>query len=61
MYNTIIKTNKNYSYDVLKNDLKNLNNLYPFFKINEIGKSTLGEKIFFIKLGKGNKKLFINC
>ena len=61
MYNTIIKTNKNYSYDVLKNDLKNLNNLYPFFKINSIGKSTLGEDILFIKLGKGKKKLFINC
>jgi g-D-glutamyl-meso-diaminopimelate peptidase len=59
--NNIIKTNKNYTYDVLKNDLLFLNYEYPFFKINNIGKSTLGEKIIYIKLGEGNKKLFINA
>jgi len=56
----IIKTNKNYTYDILKNDLLFLNYEYPFFKINNIGESTLGEKIIYIKLGEGNKKLFIN-
>jgi g-D-glutamyl-meso-diaminopimelate peptidase len=59
--NNIIKINKNYTYDVLKNDLLFLNYEYPFFKINNIGKSTLGEKIIYIKLGEGNKKLFINA
>ena len=61
MNKRIIKTNKNYTYDILKNDLLFLNYEYPFFLINNIGKSTLGEKIIYIKLGKGNKKLFINC
>jgi len=56
----IIKTNKNYTYDILKNDLLFLNYEYPFFKIKTIGKSTLGENIIYIKLGEGNKKLFIN-
>jgi len=56
----IIKKNKNYTYDILKNDLLFLNYEYPFFKINNIGKSTLGENIIYIKLGEGNKKLFIN-
>ena len=58
--NNIIKLNKEYKYDYLKNDLLFLNYEYPFFKINNIGKSTLGENIIFIKLGNGNKKLFIN-
>lgn len=60
MNKKIIKTNKNYTYDILKNDLLFLNYEYPFFKIKTIGKSTLGENIIYIKLGEGNKKLFIN-
>ena len=60
MNKKIIKTNKNYTYDILKNDLLFLNYEYPFFKINNIGKSTLGENIIYIRLGEGNKKLFIN-
>ena len=60
MNKKIIKTNKNYTYDILKNDLLFLNYIYPFFKINTIGKSTLGENIIYIRLGRGNKKLFIN-
>lgn len=59
--NNIIKTNKNYTYNNLKNDLKFLNYEYKFFKIGNIGKSTLGEEIKYIQLGNGNKKLFINA
>ena len=61
MNKNIVKTNKKYTYDILKNDLLFLNYEYPFFKINNIGKSTLGENIIYIKFGKGNKKLFINA
>lgn len=61
MKNKIIKINKEYNYDILKNDMLFLNYEYPFFKINNIGESTLGEKIIYIKLGEGNKKLFINA
>ena len=60
MNKKIIKINKNYTYDNLKNDILFLNYEYPFFKIKTIGKSTLGENIIYIKLGEGNKKLFIN-
>ena len=59
--NNIIKTNKEYTYKILKNDLKFLNYEYPFFEIKNIGKSILGEEIVYIKLGEGNKKLFINA
>lgn len=59
--NNIIKTNKNYTYDILKNDLKFLNYEYNFFNINSIGKSTLNEDIYYIKLGNGSRKLFINA
>lgn len=59
--NNIIKTDKNYTYEILKNDLLFLNYEYELFKINYVGKTTLGEKIAYIKLGTGNKKLFINA
>lgn len=59
--NSIVKNNKKYTYDVLKNDLQFLNFEYNLFKIKTIGKSTLGENINYIKLGKGEKRLFINA
>lgn len=61
MKNKIIKTNKNYTYDILKNDLFFLKYEYNLFKIKSIGKSTLGEEIYYIKLGEGDRKLFINA
>ena len=61
MKNNIIKINKKYKYEILKNDLEFLNYEYNFFKIKNIGKSTLGENVLFIKLGNGNKKIFINA
>ena len=58
---SIIKLDKNYTYDILKNDLIFLKMLYPNLEIKSIGKSTLGEDIKYIILGKGERKLFINA
>lgn len=57
----IIKKNNFYNYDRLKNDLYFLNYEYKLLEIKSIGYSTLGEKIFYIKIGKGERKLFINA
>lgn len=57
----IIKLNKNYTYDILKNDLIFLKMVYPNLEIKSIGKSTLGEDIKYVMLGKGERKLFINA
>ena len=59
--NNIIKKNQNYTYEILKNDLEFLKYEYPCIKIWNIGKSTLGQNIKCIKLGNGNKKIFINA
>ena len=58
MNNNIVKTDKNYTYDILKNDLQFLNYEYSLFKINSIGKSTLNENVIYIKLGEGNKIIY---
>lgn len=57
----IIKKNKNYTYEILKNDIEFLKYEYPCIKIGDIGESVLGEKIKYIKLGNGTKKVFINA
>ncbi len=59
--NRIIKTNQEYTYDRLKSDLLFLNYEYPLFSIKSIGKSTLEEEIYYLKLGEGNRKLCINA
>ncbi|MFR5682712.1 MAG: M14 family metallocarboxypeptidase [Clostridia bacterium] len=62
MENKIIKINKKYSYRNLKNDLEYLKYEYlDNLVIGDIGESILGEKIKFLKIGKGDKKIFINA
>ncbi len=57
----IIKTNQEYTYDRLKSDLLFLNYEYPLFLIKNLGKSTLEEEIYYLKIGEGNRKLCINA
>ena len=51
--NKIIKTNKNYSYNILKNDISFLKYEYEDLQTSSIGKSTLDKEIYYLKLGNG--------
>ena len=56
----IIKTDKKYYSYRLENDCEYMSYEYENFFYNDFGKSVLGRKIFFIRLGIGkNKKLII--
>lgn len=57
----IIPTNINYSYSIMKINLKTLNQLYPFLEINSVGNSVLGNEIPVIKLGNGPKEVFYSA
>jgi len=57
----IVKTNKPYTYTILKNDLAFLKYIYPSLEINSIGNSTLEENIRYIKLGEGSNKIMFNA
>lgn len=61
MEKRIIKTNKNYTSSILKNDISFLKYEYPELIVGSIGKSLLGEDIPFLKLGKGPYKVMINA
>ena len=57
----IISTSSAYSYSVLNDDLKKLLSEYSFLEKIKIGNSVLGKELFCIKLGDGDKKVFINA
>lgn len=56
----VVQTNIDYSYEVLERNILSLKKLYPFLTIGSIGKSVLGRKLYYLKLGKGENKVFYN-
>ncbi|UOE54399.1 M14 family metallopeptidase [Bacillus sp. CMF12] len=57
----IVSGRRNYDYKALTADISMLSDIYPFIKVNTIGRSVLGKPIQEIRLGKGNKKVQINA
>jgi len=49
-----------YSFSKMENDLAQIQQLYPFLNVNEIGKSTLGKPIYELILGNGPRKIHWN-
>lgn len=56
----VVDTNIDYTYDIMKRDIKGLVTRYPFLEVGSIGNSVLGRELFYIKLGKGPNKVFYN-
>ena len=48
----IVQTNINYTYEIMINNLHDLNNKYPFLQIQTIGYSVLGKPLPVIRLRK---------
>ncbi|MBU8879379.1 LysM peptidoglycan-binding domain-containing protein [Bacillus sp. FJAT-29790] len=57
----IVNGKKNYNYEAVTADITSLKAIYPFIKVNTIGKSVLGKPIQEIRLGKGTKKVNFNA
>lgn len=56
----IVRTNINYTYEVLLSDINMLRMVYPFLEIGEIGRSVLNKSIPYIRIGYGPKQVFYN-
>lgn len=50
-----------YNYDILLGNISMLKKTYPFLYVDSIGNSTLGNSIFYIRLGVGSKEVFYNA
>ena len=57
----IVPTNVNYSYNLLRKNLVELNTLYPFLNIQIVGNSVMNKNIYVIKLGTGPNKVFYSA
>ena len=57
----VVPTNVSYTYDILKSNIKSLQTIYPFLKIESMGKSILGKELYVIRLGKGEKQVFYSA
>ncbi|WP_427339664.1 M14 family metallopeptidase [Caloranaerobacter sp. DY30410] len=57
----VVDTNINYTYDILSDDIKGLLARYPFLQSGNIGRSVLGRKLYYLKLGRGSNEVFYNA
>ena len=55
---SIVPTNVNYTYNLLRKNLIELNSKHPFLNIQIVGNSVLGKNLYVVKLGKGPNKVF---
>lgn len=58
---SIVPTNVNYGYFLMRQNLVTLNRTYPFLNIQTVGNSILGKDIYVVKLGRGPKKVFYSA
>lgn len=50
-----------YSFNHLEEEIKMIQQIYPFVKINTIGQSVQGKPIWELRIGNGNKKVHLNA
>lgn len=57
----IVPTNENYSYNILKQNIEELRTKYPFLEVGNIGYSTLGKPIYYIRIGSSKKQILYHA
>lgn len=58
--NNIVNTSIDYTHDVLTKDIIKLESRYSFIKTGSIGQSVFDRDLYYIKLGAGKNKVFLN-
>lgn len=56
----VVPIDINYYYSTLERNIESLKVLYPFIETGYAGKSVLGRKLHYIRLGNGKNKVFFN-
>jgi len=55
---SVVPTNVSYTYDILNANLVAFEMRYPFLKFGNIGKSVMGRRIPYVRMGEGEKEVF---
>ena len=53
-------TDIDYTYKIMEMDIMELKVRYPFIEVGVVGKSVLGNNLYYIKLGSGPNQVFYN-
>lgn len=61
MGDRIVRTNINYTYNVLMEDLINLRTRYPILSWRYYGRSVMGKQIPYIRIGNGQRQIFYSA
>ena len=57
----IVQTDVNYTSQLNNRTIEELQRVYPFIEVGEIGRSVLGVPILYMKMGTGKQKVFYNA
>lgn len=57
----IVRTDITYDYKTMEHDILELKKRYPFLEIGSAGSSVIGRNLYYIRLGRGKRQIFINC
>lgn len=57
----IVQTNINYTYEIMRSNLYELNTTYPFLQIQSVGYSVLGKPLPVVRLGRGPNQVFYSA
>ena len=60
-FGNVVKTNINYTYDILSMNVDSLKTIYPFLTVTNIGKSVLGKELKCIRIGNGLNEVFYSA
>ena len=55
---SIIPTDVNYNYSLMKQNLKTLKNTHSFLNVQSVGESVLGKNLYVVKLRNWFKRSF---
>lgn len=61
MEERIVRTNINYTYNVLMEDLINLRTRYPILSWRYYGRSVMGKQLPYIRIGNGQRQVFYSA
>ena len=61
MEERIVRTNINYTYNVLMEDLIKLRTRYPILSWRYYGRSVMGKQLPYIRIGNGQRQVFYSA
>ncbi|MBR0276976.1 MAG: peptidoglycan-binding protein [Clostridia bacterium] len=57
----IVPTDINYTWELVKYVTDGISKVYPFVKLESIGKSVMGKDLYVLKIGEGETEVFYNA